>query len=169
MLSRNITPTTRSNMPSQHRRASVHHAEVDLFAVVREHRASLRKLDRLPTQEETCSTSFPGESLINFLPRRKLDRLPSQEGSSRRDSARSRTFSRSRIATTPMAIVGAATFASLLGSPNTLERTNMPNSEDPKTSRGQEDELLIVMRSYLEKPRTIVGWKGMINDSDIDK
>lgn len=31
-----------------------------------------------------------------------------------------------------------------------------------------EDDLLIVMRSYLEKPRTTVGWKGLINDPDID-
>ena len=30
------------------------------------------------------------------------------------------------------------------------------------------DELLIIMRSYLEKPRTTVGWKGLINDPDID-
>lgn len=31
-----------------------------------------------------------------------------------------------------------------------------------------KDELLIVMRTYLEKPRTTVGWKGLINDPDID-
>lgn len=31
-----------------------------------------------------------------------------------------------------------------------------------------EDELLIVMRVYFEKPRTTVGWKGLINDPDID-
>jgi 3-deoxy-7-phosphoheptulonate synthase len=31
-----------------------------------------------------------------------------------------------------------------------------------------QDQLLIVMRSYLEKPRTTVGWKGLINDPDID-
>lgn len=31
-----------------------------------------------------------------------------------------------------------------------------------------EDDLLIVMRSYLEKPRTTVGWKGLANDPDID-
>lgn len=31
-----------------------------------------------------------------------------------------------------------------------------------------EGELLIVMRAYLEKPRTTVGWKGLINDPDID-
>ncbi|KAI1003716.1 Phospho-2-dehydro-3-deoxyheptonate aldolase [Podosphaera aphanis] len=30
------------------------------------------------------------------------------------------------------------------------------------------NNLLIVMRSYLEKPRTTVGWKGLINDPDID-
>jgi len=31
-----------------------------------------------------------------------------------------------------------------------------------------ENELCIVMRAYLEKPRTTVGWKGLINDPDID-
>ncbi|KAI0998636.1 Phospho-2-dehydro-3-deoxyheptonate aldolase, tyrosine-inhibited [Podosphaera aphanis] len=30
------------------------------------------------------------------------------------------------------------------------------------------DELCIIMRAYLEKPRTTVGWKGLINDPDID-
>jgi 3-deoxy-7-phosphoheptulonate synthase len=29
-------------------------------------------------------------------------------------------------------------------------------------------ELILVMRAYFEKPRTTVGWKGMINDPDID-
>ena len=29
-------------------------------------------------------------------------------------------------------------------------------------------ELLIVMRVYFEKPRTVVGWKGLINDPHID-
>jgi len=30
------------------------------------------------------------------------------------------------------------------------------------------DDLLVVMRVYFEKPRTIVGWKGLINDPDLD-
>ena len=30
------------------------------------------------------------------------------------------------------------------------------------------EQLLIVMRVYFEKPRTTVGWKGLINDPDID-
>jgi len=30
------------------------------------------------------------------------------------------------------------------------------------------DDLLIVMRVYFEKPRTTVGWKGLINDPNID-
>jgi len=30
------------------------------------------------------------------------------------------------------------------------------------------DDLLIVMRSYFEKPRTTVGWKGLINDPNLD-
>ncbi|MGG5175216.1 3-deoxy-7-phosphoheptulonate synthase [Pseudarthrobacter sp. J1763] len=31
-----------------------------------------------------------------------------------------------------------------------------------------KDELLIVMRTYFEKPRTTVGWKGLINDPHLD-
>lgn len=30
------------------------------------------------------------------------------------------------------------------------------------------DELLIVMRTYFEKPRTTIGWKGLINDPHLD-
>lgn len=30
------------------------------------------------------------------------------------------------------------------------------------------DDLVLVMRVYFEKPRTTVGWKGLINDPDID-
>lgn len=30
------------------------------------------------------------------------------------------------------------------------------------------EQLLIVMRVYFEKPRTTVGWKGLINDPDLD-
>ena len=30
------------------------------------------------------------------------------------------------------------------------------------------DDLLIVMRVYFEKPRTTVGWKGLINDPDLN-
>jgi len=31
-----------------------------------------------------------------------------------------------------------------------------------------EEDLLIVMRVYFEKPRTTVGWKGLINDPNLD-
>jgi 3-deoxy-7-phosphoheptulonate synthase len=31
------------------------------------------------------------------------------------------------------------------------------------------EDLCIIMRAYLEKPRTTVGWKGLINDPDIDE
>lgn len=37
-----------------------------------------------------------------------------------------------------------------------------------KLSEKHKGELHIVMRAYLEKPRTTVGWKGLINDPDID-
>lgn len=37
-----------------------------------------------------------------------------------------------------------------------------------KEARRLEDDLLIMMRVYFEKPRTVVGWKGLINDPFID-
>lgn len=35
-------------------------------------------------------------------------------------------------------------------------------------SRKVDDQLLLVMRVYFEKPRTTVGWKGLINDPGMD-
>jgi 3-deoxy-7-phosphoheptulonate synthase len=37
-----------------------------------------------------------------------------------------------------------------------------------ETIAGLDDALVIVMRVYFEKPRTTVGWKGLINDPDLD-
>src|SRR6266704_3665684 len=34
--------------------------------------------------------------------------------------------------------------------------------------RELERDLIVVMRVYFEKPRTTVGWKGLINDPDLD-
>ena len=34
--------------------------------------------------------------------------------------------------------------------------------------RSLDDELLIVMRVYFEKPRTVTGWKGLINDPGLN-
>jgi len=31
------------------------------------------------------------------------------------------------------------------------------------------DDLIVVMRAYFEKPRTVTGWKGLINDPDLDE
>jgi 3-deoxy-7-phosphoheptulonate synthase len=31
------------------------------------------------------------------------------------------------------------------------------------------ENLIVVMRTYFEKPRTVVGWKGLINDPDLDE
>ena len=35
-------------------------------------------------------------------------------------------------------------------------------------AKAHADDLLIVMRVYFEKPRTTVGWKGLINDPQLD-
>ena len=37
-----------------------------------------------------------------------------------------------------------------------------------KLSDEVKDQILIVMRTYLEKPRSTIGWKGIIDDPDLD-
>jgi 3-deoxy-7-phosphoheptulonate synthase len=37
-----------------------------------------------------------------------------------------------------------------------------------KLSRQVSDQLFLIMRTYFEKPRTTVGWKGLINDPDMN-
>jgi 3-deoxy-7-phosphoheptulonate synthase len=37
-----------------------------------------------------------------------------------------------------------------------------------KLAQELEDQLFLVMRVYFEKPRTTIGWKGMINDPDLN-
>ena len=45
-----------------------------------------------------------------------------------------------------------------------LEYAKLLHSEMPRFAK----ELLIVMRVYFEKPRTTIGWKGLINDPHLD-
>lgn len=37
-----------------------------------------------------------------------------------------------------------------------------------KLAKTVEDQLFLIMRVYFEKPRTTVGWKGLINDPNLD-
>jgi 3-deoxy-7-phosphoheptulonate synthase len=37
-----------------------------------------------------------------------------------------------------------------------------------RVAEATRDRLIIVMRTYFEKPRTTVGWKGLINDPNLD-
>ena len=37
-----------------------------------------------------------------------------------------------------------------------------------REARRHREDLLVVMRTYFEKPRTTVGWKGLINDPHLD-
>ncbi len=37
-----------------------------------------------------------------------------------------------------------------------------------RVARETEEHLLVVMRTYFEKPRTVVGWKGLISDPRLD-
>ena len=55
--------------------------------------------------------------------------------------------------------------------PCSIHDTNAAHEYAQKLKEVKEthkDDLLIVMRVYFEKPRTTVGWKGLINDPNLD-
>ncbi|MCL2760979.1 MAG: 3-deoxy-7-phosphoheptulonate synthase [Desulfuromonadales bacterium] len=60
-----------------------------------------------------------------------------------------------------MVIVGPCSIHDPKGALDYAERLS-------KLAEELSDQLLIVMRVYFEKPRTTVGWKGLINDPDMD-
>ena len=60
-----------------------------------------------------------------------------------------------------MVVVGPCSIHDLKGALEYAERL-------ATLSRELSDQLLLVMRVYFEKPRTTVGWKGLINDPDMN-
>ena len=60
-----------------------------------------------------------------------------------------------------VAIVGPCSIHDPVSAIEYAERLNALKNE-------LQDDLVIVMRVYFEKPRTTVGWKGLINDPDLD-
>ncbi|MBI1920392.1 MAG: 3-deoxy-7-phosphoheptulonate synthase [Geobacter sp.] len=60
-----------------------------------------------------------------------------------------------------MVVVGPCSIHDLKGTLEYAERL-------ATLARELSDQLLLVMRVYFEKPRTTVGWKGLINDPDMN-
>ena len=59
----------------------------------------------------------------------------------------------------------------VIAGPCSIHDTNAAKEYAGRLGKLREElanDLLIVMRVYFEKPRTTVGWKGLINDPDLD-
>ena len=59
----------------------------------------------------------------------------------------------------------------LIAGPDTLESEQLCLDVAGRLKEAKDrlaSDLLVVMRVYFEKPRTTVGWKGLINDPDLD-
>jgi 3-deoxy-7-phosphoheptulonate synthase len=85
------------------------------------------------------------------------DRLSEQIAQSRRDVARILAGVDRRL----LIVVGPCSIHDVKAGKEYAERLRALSSQ-------VEDNLLLVMRAYFEKPRTTVGWKGLINDPDLD-
>ena len=60
-----------------------------------------------------------------------------------------------------LAVVGPCSIHDVTGAEEYADRL-------AEVARRLDDDLLLVMRVYFEKPRTVVGWKGLINDPHLD-
>jgi len=60
-----------------------------------------------------------------------------------------------------MAVVGPCSIHDTKGALDYAERLSALSQE-------LSDQILLVMRVYFEKPRTTIGWKGLINDPDLN-
>ncbi len=60
-----------------------------------------------------------------------------------------------------LAVVGPCSIHDVTGAEEYADRL-------AKIARRLADDLLLVMRVYFEKPRTVIGWKGLINDPRLD-
>lgn len=60
-----------------------------------------------------------------------------------------------------LVVVGPCSIHDLDAAIDYAERLN-------KQRERYQDSLEIVMRTYFEKPRTVVGWRGLISDPDLD-
>lgn len=97
----------------------------------------------------------PPNKLAERLP--LLDRQAALVGSSRREIANILSGKDSRL----LAIVGPCS----VHDPRALVEYA---TQLKAGTEGLKDHLLPVLRVYFEKPRTTVGWKGLINDPDLD-
>jgi 3-deoxy-7-phosphoheptulonate synthase len=118
-----------------------HHASVDMLAPITER----RRTERLPTP-------------LELRARVPLDRSVAHQVASHRDAIR-RVLSGedSRL----LVVVGPC---SLHDDDAAIEYAERLAYLAPSV----ESELLLVMRAYVEKPRTTVGWKGMVYDPELN-
>lgn len=101
---------------------------------------------------------------VRLLPPRALaDELPVTEGSNRTVVEGRETVVRILRREDPrlLVVVGPCSIHDVGGAREYAERLARLRSE-------VEDQLFLVMRGYFEKPRTTVGWKGLVNDPRMD-
>ena len=104
------------------------------------------------------------ESIVGIQsPRSLLDELPLSA-----EAADAITASRKRISNILhghdnrlLVVVGPCSIHDIDAATDYAEKLNVPKNKF-------SDSLEIVMRVYFEKPRSTVGWKGLINDPNID-
>ncbi len=105
------------------------------------------------------------ERVVELLPPAALlEELPAGRCARPRQwSAAARRSPRCSTATTTACSSSSARAASTTPRPRWSTRIASP---PPRPT--SDDDLLVAMRVYFEKPRTTIGWKGLINDPHLD-
>ncbi|RPD60720.1 3-deoxy-7-phosphoheptulonate synthase [Lentinus tigrinus ALCF2SS1-6] len=130
------------------------------------YRASKDNVTPVPEDEQKMETYIQDRRVIGYDPLVQPALLRHEIVSSQRslNTIASARFAAARILAgrddRVLVIVGPCSIHSVA---QAIEYAQLLKSKMPEWNN-----LLIVMRAYLYKPRTTVGWKGLINDPDID-
>ncbi|KAL9012517.1 MAG: hypothetical protein Q9173_002730 [Seirophora scorigena] len=118
-----------------------------------------------PSEEEEQSTGDKSRSLSLISPRTLSTKIPITP-TSLSTTTRCRKAISSVLAGTSDKLVVVVGPCSIHDPAQALEYAQLLSqlSTDPLIS----SNLILVMRAYLEKPRTTVGWKGILNDPDLN-
>ena len=86
----------------------------------------------------------------------------------RRRRARQRARAHPRRAARPRPHAGWSSIVGPVLDPRSRRGARVRDAARSAVADATRDALVVVMRTYFEKPRTTVGWKGLINDPHLD-
>jgi len=123
-----------------------------------------QKVSKTAMSAHTPTENVNVERMISLTSPRELNRAFPTSDASRETVLQSRATIKSILAGRDSRLLVVAGPCSIHDIDAAMEYAGKLNTLREK----YQDKLVVVMRTYFEKPRTTVGWKGLINDPHLD-